>query len=281
MAKIKLLTDSSFDLQKEHYEKRNISVFHFPITLAGKEYTDQLTLSTAQLYELVEKHNELPKTAAIGVYQFQQEFEKWLKEYDQVLFIGISTGFSCQVNNARLAADEFNGKVKVIDSQNLSSGEGLVVLKAADLIDEGLEIDEIEKRLMDYIPKVRSQFAIETMDYLYKGGRCSGVVYFFGKGLKIKPIIRVVDGKMSVYKKPIGKMVNALNKLIDIFLEDLPNMDVSRVMVTHSLAPESAEYLKSKLKEHIDPSVIIETIAGATVSTHCGKGTIGILYALK
>jgi DegV family protein with EDD domain len=142
-------------------------------------------------------------------------------------------------------------------------------------------MNEVVEQLNAYIPKVRSQFAIETMDYLHKGGRCSGVVYFIGKGLKIKPIIRVVDGKMVVYKKPIGKMVNALNKLIEIFLEDLPNMDLSCVMVTHSLGDESCKYLKEKLKEHIDPSIIMETNAGATISTHCGKGTIGILYALK
>ena len=281
MAKIKIITDSSSDLPKEYYEKNNIDVLNFAITIAGEEYIDQVTLSTSLLYDLVDKHNQLPKTAAIGVYQFQQKFEEALKEYDEVLFIGISSGFSCQISNANLAAQEFNGRVKVFDSANLSSGEGLIVIKADELVNKGLSLEEVYQGLVEYAPKVRSQFVIETMDYLYKGGRCSGVVYFIGRGLKIKPIIRVVDGKMIVYKKPIGKMVNGLNKLLDIFLEDLPNMDLSCVMVTHSLGEESCKYLKEKLAEHIDPSIIMETHAGATISTHCGKGTIGILYAVK
>lgn len=281
MSKIKIITDSASDLPKSYYEANNIDVFHFPITLAGEEYIDQITMTTSLLYDLVDKHGVLPKTAAIGVYQFQQKFEEVLKEYDEVIFIGISSGFSCQVSNANLAAQEFDGKVKVVDSANLSSGEGLVVIKAVELVNKGLSLEEVYQELLEYIPKVRSQFAIETMEYLHKGGRCSGVVYFIGRGLKIKPIIRVVDGKMIVYKKPIGKMTNALNKLIEIFLEDLPNMDLSCVMVTHSLGHESCKYLKEKLAEHIDPSIIMETDAGATISTHCGRGTIGILYAVK
>ena len=281
MSKIKIITDSASDLPKSYYQENNIDVFYFPITLKGEEYIDQVTLSTSQLYDLVSIHNELPKTAAIGVYQFQEKFEEALKEYDEVLFIGISSGFSCQVSNANLASQEFDGKVRVIDSRNLSSGEGLVVMKAVDLIKQGLSLDEVCEQINAYIPKVRSQFAIETMEYLHKGGRCSGVVYFLGRGFKLKPIIRVVDGKMVVYKTPIGKMTNALNKLIDIFLEDLPNIDLTRVMVTHSLGDESCKYLKEKLAEHIDPSIIMETHAGATISTHCGRGTIGILYAVK
>ncbi len=281
MSKIKIITDSASDLPKSYYQENNIDVFYFPITLKGEEYIDQVTLSPSQLYDLVSIHNELPKTAAIGVYQFQEKFEEALKEYDEVLFIGISSGFSCQVSNANLASQEFDGKVRVIDSKNLSSGEGLVVMKAVDLIKQGLSLDEVCEQINAYIPKVRSQFAIETMEYLHKGGRCSGVVYFLGRGFKLKPIIRVVDGKMVVYKTPIGKMTNALNKLIDIFLEDLPNIDLTRVMVTHSLGDESCKYLKEKLAEHIDPSIIMETHAGATISTHCGRGTIGILYAVK
>ena len=281
MTKIKIITDSASDLPKEYYSSNNIDVVCFSINLADQDYVDQQTINTEKLYELVAKHGVLPKTAAIGVYTFMEKFEEALKEYDEVLFIGISSEFSCQVPNASIAAQEFNGKVKIIDSRNLSSGEGLVVMKAVDLVNQGKSMDEICNELQEYVTKVRSQFAIETMEYLYKGGRCSGVVYFLGKGIKLKPIIRVNEGKMGVFKTPIGKMTNALNKLIEIFVNDLPNIDLSRVMITHSLAPESCEYLKEKLKEYVDPSNIIETHAGCTISTHCGRGTIGILYALK
>lgn len=281
MAKIKIITDSASDLPKEYYSANNIDVVCFSITLAGEDYVDQQTINTEKLYELVYTHNELPKTAAVGVYGFSEKFEAALKEYDEVLFIGISSEFSCQVPNAFIASQEFNGKVKVLDSRNLSSGEGLIVMKAVDLVNQGKSLDEVYSELEEYKTKVRSQFAIETMEYLYKGGRCSGVVYFLGKGLKLKPIIRVNEGKMGVFKTPIGKMSNALNKMMEIFINELPKIDLSRVMITHSLAPESCAYLKEKLLQYVDPNNLIETHAGCTISTHCGKGTIGILYALK
>ena len=143
MSRIKIITDSASDLPKSYYEKNNITVAHFPITLAGEEYIDQVTMTTSLLYDLVDKHGVLPKTAAIGVYQLQQMFENALKEYDEVIFIGISSGFSCQVSNANLAAQEFDGKVKVVDSANLSSGEGLVVIKAVELVNKGLSLEEV------------------------------------------------------------------------------------------------------------------------------------------
>ena len=281
MAKIKIITDSASDLPKEYYVDNNIDVISFSITLAGEDYVDLQTINTEKLYELVNKHGELPKTAAAGVYTFSEKFKEALKDYDEVLFIGISSEFSCQVPNAYIASQEFDGKVKVLDSRNLSSGEGLVVMKAVDLVKQGKTLEEVYNELDEYKNKVRSQFAIETMEYLYKGGRCSGVVYFLGKGLRLKPIIRVTEGKMGVFKTPIGKMNNALNKMLEIFTNDLPNIDLSRVMITHSLAPESYAYLKEKLLMYVKPDNLIETHACCTISTHCGKGTIGILYALK
>ena len=155
MSKIKIITDSSSDLPKSYYQDNNIDVLHFPITLKGEEYIDQITMTTSKLYELVELHNELPKTAAVGVYQFQQKFEETLKEYDEILFIGISSGFSCQVSNANLASQEFYGKVKVLDSRNLSSGEGLVVMKAVELINKGLTLSEVYDELSVYVTKIK------------------------------------------------------------------------------------------------------------------------------
>ena len=120
-----------------------------------------------------------------------------------------------------------------------------------------------------------------TLDYLYKGGRCSSLVFIFGKGLHIRPIIRVTDGKMAVYKKPRGKMIKALNELLQIFKDDLANIELDKVMLTHSLAPESMEYLKQELLKLIPEDKLMITEAGSIVSAHCGKGTIGILYIVK
>jgi DegV family protein with EDD domain len=281
MKKIKLIVDTASDLTKEYYQEHDITVMPFGVSIGGQDYLDQENITTEELYSLIEKNGMLPKTAAIGYSTFMDTFSKYLQEYEQILFIGISSHFSSEISNATLASQEFNGRVHVFDSYNLSSGEGLIVIKAAELIEQNKQIDEIIAELKIYAPLVRSQFVIETLDYLYKGGRCSSISYFFGRSLKIKPIIRVVDGKMIVYRKPLGKMKNGLDKLLEIFLEDLPNIELTHVMITHSIGDEYVPYLFDELSKHIDPSIIMITKAGATVSTHCGKGTIGILYALK
>ena len=150
--------------------------------------------------------------------------------YDQIIYICISSKFSGTIQNARLAAEDYTGKVLIHDSLNLSTGIGLQVMKAVNWVKEGKTGEEVLALLEELAPRVRAQFAVESLDYLYKGGRCSQTSYFFGKGLKIKPIIKVVDGGMIVYKKPIGKMVNALNKLLEIFKEDLDNVELNEAL---------------------------------------------------
>lgn len=185
------------------------------------------------------------------------------------------------MQNATIASKEFEGKVFVHDTLNLSSGEGLQVLKAIKWVKEGLTGEEILERLKELAPRVRSQFAVESLDFLHRGGRCSQTSYYLGSALRIKPIIKVVDGKMIVYRKPIGKMTNALNKMLEIIKEDVDKLDLDTVMITHSFAFESEKYLYEELSKFIPKEKIMVTDAGCVISSHCGKGTIGILYIVN
>lgn len=280
--KVKLLVDSTCDLPLELLKENDVEIIPLLVNFDEEEYKDLVEITTKELYEKVNEKGKLPKTAARSVGAFDEVYRKIFNEgYDQIVLIPIGSTLSSTMQNAIIATEGFEGKVFVHDSLNLSTGIGLQVLKVIKLIKAGKTGPEILEELKQIAPKVSAQFAVESLDYLYKGGRCSQTSYFFGKGLKIKPIIKVVDGKMIVYKKPIGKMVNALNKLLDIFKEDLDNLDLDTVMITHSMADESCAYLYEKLKELIPEEHIMTTNAGCVISSHCGPGTIGILYITK
>jgi len=169
----------------------------------------------------------------------------------------------------------------LVDGANLSSGTGLLVLKAASLRAAGDAIDTVVEKLRDLIPKVRTQFVINTMEYLYKGGRCSAVAALMGTLLKIKPIIKVKDGTMHVGKKPHGRITAGLDVLCDEVLELKDELDPEFMMITHSLAHESALYIQERLKDQLPIKNVFETDAGCVISSHCGEGCIGSLYILK
>ena len=185
--------------------------------------------------------------------------------------------------SAVLAKEELDPegeRIFIVDSKNLSTGIGLLVVHACMDRDKGLSAKEIAKNMEENALKAKVQFAIERMDYLHKGGRCSGVARFVGTLLKMKPIIFVRDGAMSVGRKPIGKMKVALNAMLDILKEDKEKNNVLEdvIFVTHSIAPESSEYLLPEVKKLFPNTRVIETVAGGVIASHCGPGTIGILY---
>jgi DegV family protein with EDD domain len=189
---------------------------------------------------------------------------------------------SSTFQNANLAKKEVApDKIYIVDSKNLSSCIGLLLLKASKDIKNGLSAKEVAQNMEENTKLVLSQFVIEKMDYLYKGGRCSGVAKFVGTLLKIKPYIIVRDGKMSVGKKPIGKMQVALNALLKQIEEDKDRVDLDHILITHSIAYEYRDYLYERLRVMFPNVDIISTVAGCVISSHCGRGTIGILYMLK
>lgn len=279
---IKIITDSTNDLSNELIEKLGIEVIPLYVNFSDHSYLDGKEIHVEELYKLVEEKNELPKTAAIPIPTFEVVFSKYVNEGYEVIYTGISKQMSRTYENAILAAREVNEeKIHIVDSMNLSTGIGLLLLKACKYRDENLSAKEIVDRLNQDSKRVLSQFAIEKMDYLHKGGRCSSIAKLFGTLLKIKPIIAVRDGKMHVQKKPIGKMKIALDVMIKQIIADKERLDTDHIIITHSIAYEYCDYIYGVLKQEFPNIDIICTVAGCVISSHCGKGTIGILYMVK
>lgn len=275
--KICISSESTVDLSKKLIEKNKISIIPFYVTL-GDEAGKDGDITPERIFEFVEKTGILPKTSAINEFTYTEYFESLLKDNDAVIHITLSSQLSSSYNNARLAASNLKN-VYVIDSLSLSSGIGLQVLFACKLRDEGKEPEEIVRLVEKRRPYVQASFVVNTLNYLHKGGRCSGLSKVFGTLLRIKPQIIVnKEGKMVPGKKYMGKSTKCVTTYCEDTLEEFNNVDKSLVFITHSTAsPDMVEnarkvlYSKGIIK-------IEETIAQATVTSHCGPKTLGILY---
>ncbi len=280
MKTIAIVSDSTCDLSPDLIKKLDIKIVPLYVNFPNESFKDGVDMNASSLYQKVDQLGVLPKTAAASPDDFTKLFNELFLEYEEIFYTGISSKMSSTLQNAFLAKSlsKNQDKIFLLDSKNLSTGIGLIILKACKYRDLGLSGEEIVSRLNDIVPKVRSQFAIETMEYLYKGGRCNSLVHFVGKVFKIKPIIVVRDGLMSVGKKPRGQMRRALDGLLDYLKQDLAQIDSDAIFITHSIALDSASYLKEEVKKIVGDIPIYETQAGCVISSHCGKGTIGILY---
>ncbi|MFA5762429.1 MAG: DegV family protein [Bacilli bacterium] len=283
MNKVVIFVDSTADLNKEHYEQFDIHVVPLLVNIGGKAYKDGEEINSEKLYKLVAEHGELPTTAAVPPFSFIEAFKPYIDNGYDIFYVGIGSKLSATLQSVVLAAQEFEeGRVFYSDSNNLSSGSGLLALKAAKYRDEGKSAFEIKTLIDAHSPKVSSLFAIETLDYLHKGGRCSGTTKVLGKLFHIHPIIKVTDGKLIVYKKPRGRMNAALDELTKELKGHLPNVDLDNIMITHAgIDQPNLDYLVKKIGELVTPSKIVVTNAGAVISSHCGYGTIGVLYLKK
>lgn len=279
---VKIITDSTCDLGDELAKKLDVEIIPLYVNFSDEAFLDGIEITTEKLYEKVAEKDELPKTSAIAIPTFMEYFEKHVKNGDDVIYLGISRQMSRTFENAIMASKEVDeNKVFIVDSMNLSTGIGLLVLKACKYRDSGLSAAEIAQKLNVDNKRVLSQFAIERMDFLHKGGRCSSVAKIFGTLLKIKPIIAVRDGKMHVQAKPIGKMKRALDSMINQIISDRDRLDTDHIFITHSLGFEYCDYIYEILKKEFPNVDIITTVAGCVISSHCGKGTIGILYMVN
>ena len=238
---VKIITDSTNDLPKELLEKLDIDVMPLYVNFEDKSYKDGIDITTDELYDIVKKNGKLPKTAGVTVGDFETKFKEYLDKGYDIVYTGISGVMSSTLNNALIAIDDLDASARAfaIDSKNLSTGIGLLLLKAAKDRDNGLTAREIAERMEKNTDNVLSQFAIEQMDYLHKGGRCSGVARFAATLLRIKPIIEVRGGKMDVQAKPIGKIKVALDRMFNQLVSDKDRLDLDCIFITHSIAPES------------------------------------------
>ena len=281
---VKIISDSTCDLSPELIKENDIEIIPLLVTFNEDTFQDGVDIDAKKIYEEVSKRGVLPKTSAVSALVLEERFKKWVEEGYEVIYTGISSKMSSTFNNANIAAKEIGeDKVFVVDSKNLSTGIGLTLLKACRDRDKGLSAKEIVNNMEYNIARVKAQFAIETMEYLHKGGRCSGIARFAATLLRIKPIIFVRDGSMTVGKKPLGKIKVSLDAMLKMLEEDKNNnnVDPEFIFVTDAIAPESREYLIPKVKELFPESNVYSTIAGGVIASHCGPGTIGILYICK
>jgi len=277
---VNIITDSTSDLGLDLSTKYQLTVIPLLVTIGGKVYRDGVDLQQKDLFDLVKKFGELPKTAAPSMGELSKVFDK----PGESIFIGISSKLSATIQSAQLAADMLPaGKVRVIDSLNLSTGVGLLALRAAELRDQGLTANEIVERIMESRPKVRTSFVIETMEYLYKGGRCTAIQAIAGSVLKIHPIIEVHnDGTLGVKSKARGSLQKGHQMMLDDFEANLPKLDRQRVFITHTFNDgEIVKSLVDGVKRIAEPEEICVTSAGSVISSHCGPRTAGILYFVK
>ncbi len=282
MSKIIISTDSTADLSDQLKKDYNIRTIPLYVRFGDESFRDGQDITTEKLYDMVTEKGFLPQTQAVSPGDFESYFKAFLDQGYEVVHISIGSKISGTFQSAMIAKDLLEtDKVHLVDSMNLSSGIGLLALKASDYRKAGLTAEAIAIKVKQLVPRVRSQFAIKTLDYLHKGGRASGLSAFIGGILQIKPIIKVEDGKLDVYKKSMGKMSRALDIMIDDLLNLGENVDLDYIFVTHSIASNSFDYIVKQLAGKIEPKHLYEGHAGCVISSHCGQGTIGILYIEK
>lgn len=280
---IKICTDSCVDINKDQIEDNNISVLPLSIILGDKEYLDGVDITPKEIFAYVDKTGQLPKTAARSIEDFRNFFENLLKDGSEVIYMGISSKLSSAFNYACHAKEEMqNNRLHIIDSKSLSTGIGLLVLYACNLIKQGLSCEEICRKLEKQVDLNQASFVVDKLDYLYKGGRCSAMARFGANLLKIKPRLELVDGKIENTGKYMGKFNNVIYKYIDDMLALHPNAKKDLCFVTHTckdldFVDEVVKYVKSK---NIFDNVV-SSVAGSTISCHCGENTLGILYLLE
>lgn len=281
MSNIVITGDSTCDLSPELRQRYNIDILPLGVTLGGKVYKDGVDITPDDIYAHHDKTGELPKTTAANVDEFYNFFKKFADEGKTVIHFDISSGMSSTFNNARIAAEEFEN-IYVIDSANLSTGIGLLVVAAAEMVNEGLEAEEIVAKINDMVPKVDASFVIDNLEYLYKGGRCSALAAFGANMLKLKPCIEVKNGAMGVSEKYRGRYADVLKTYVSERLGDGSDIDNSRVFVTHAGCDE--EVVKQVVEQVKEAGIFKEvflTRAGCTVSSHCGANTLGVLFVRK
>jgi len=275
---VRITSDSTCDLG-ELVEKHNIGILPLQVNLDDKAYRDGVDIAPQDIFDFVAKTKILPKTSAPSVAEYEEFFAEQLKTYDAVIHFNISSKSSGSHNFAKLASESFDGKVRVIDSQALSSGQGLLVLKAVDLLNAGKSVDEIEETVNALRPFVNTSFVPDQLDYLHKGGRCSGMTMFVANALKIHPKIVMKEGQLIQGGKYRGVMTRCISNYIDDLKQMYPSYDKTRCFITHSSADkELVDVAKAKVKELFEFDEIIETVAGAIITSHCGKGTLGVLF---
>ncbi len=278
---IKITSDSTCDLSKELVDKYNIGIIPLTVVKGEQAYSDGVDIAPADVFAHVASGGNLCSTAALGVGDYQDYFAKFANEYDGIVHINISAEFSSSYQNATLAAEEFEN-VCTVDSRNLSTGQGLVVLKACELAKTCQSLDELQSQLNAFTSKVESSFLLDQLAYMVKGGRCSSAAALGANLLNLKPCIEVKDGKMCVVKKYRGNYAKCLSNYIKDRLSGRDDLDMDTLFVTKTpLSDDCLQAVSTAISECTPFNNTYWVDAGCTVSCHCGPGTLGVLFVRK
>ena len=278
---IKILADSSCDLSQELVERYQIGILPLSVAIGDESKLDGVELKPDEIYAHVSQGGGLPATSAVNPDQYAKEFGRYSADNDAIIYVNIGSGFSSCHQNARLAAAEFDN-VYVVDSQSLSTGQGMIVLEAAKLAESGMDAAAIVEKLQEMTGNIRISFVLDQLEYMRKGGRCSSVAALGANLLKLKPCIAVNGGKMGVTKKYRGSLEKCLREYVAEQLKDNDRVDSERIFITHSGVPAGIpEMVEAEVAKYVSFRNIEHTRAGCTVSSHCGPGTLGIIFAEK
>ena len=278
---IKILSDSTCDLSADLLARNNITLVPLTVIKEGEQFKDGVTITPADIFAHVAAGGSLCTTSANSVGEYQEYFEKYASAYDGVIHINIGSGFSSCYQNACIAAEDL-ANVRVIDSMNLSTGQGLVVLKACELAKTCTDLDTLQTELQAFTHRVEASFLLDRLEYMVKGGRCSSATALGANLLNLKPCIEVKDGKMGVVKKYRGNYAKCLANYVKDRLAGRDVLDNGTLFVTCTPVSDACyQAVMDVVKEHGDFEHIYETTAGCTVSCHCGPGTLGVLFVRK
>ena len=278
---IKIISDSTCDLSPAQIAQHNITVIPLIVIKDDQEYLDGITITSADVFAHVAAGGNLCSTAALNYGIYQEYFEKYASEYDGVVHISLGSGFSSSYQNACLAADEFDNVI-AIDSMNLSTGQGHVVLEACRLAKEVESLAELKEKLDAFTPRVEASFLVDKLNYLAKGGRCSAVAALGANLLNLKPCIEVKNGKMSVVKKYRGSYAKCLASYVKDRLDSREDIVRNELFLTYTtVTDECRTAVVNAIEQYGNFENVYETQAGCTVSCHCGPDTLGVLFVRK
>ena len=276
--KIIIASDSTCDLSPELIQRYGIHILPLGVALGERQFTDGVDIDPDFIYAHYEKTGQLPKTSAVNLVDFEDFFAAETAKGNAVVLFTISADMSSTCNNARLAAENFKD-VYVVDTRNLSTGGGLLVVTAAEMAAEGKSAAEIAKTCRELAPCVDASFIIDSLEFLHKGGRCSALAAFGANMLSLKPCIVVKDGKMGVGKKYRGKFGAVLPKYVSERLGDGSDVIKKHIFVTHAgCEPAIIDSCVNAVQAIAPEAEVHVTRAGCTISSHCGRNTLGVLF---
>ncbi len=278
MAGMRISGDSTIDLSPELRSAYQVELTPLYINMDGQSRRDGVEIQPEDIYAYVERTGTLPKTSAPSVEDYLRFFRSQREQFDAVIHFNISAEFSSAHQNARIAAQEVDG-VYPLDSRNLSTGTGLLVLEACELARQGCAPQEILEEIHRLIPRVEASFIINRLDYLAKGGRCSSLLALGANVLQLRPMILVKDGKMEVGKKFRGSYNDCMCRYIESKLRDRTDLRRKRIFITHTRCPEETlEAARRTVDDCQQFDQVLETSAGCTITNHCGENTLGVLF---